>query len=94
MQQHTLNLHTYLENPDECDGTYCRPYGSAELLSQLEGGKFKSVLHCRREKFAYDCTDEYFTTAVDFTDLRGDSGDGHNLQFSIPLASSCTSDEH
>jgi hypothetical protein len=93
MQQYTLNPQTYLENPDEFDGTYCRPYDSAELLSQFEGGKFKSVLHCRSAKFANDCTDEYLTTAVDLTDLRGESGDGHNLQFSVPLASSCTSDE-
>jgi hypothetical protein len=48
----TLSGDTHLENPDECDGTYCRPYDSAELLSQFEGGKFKSVLHCRTAKFA------------------------------------------
>jgi hypothetical protein len=59
----------------------------------LEGGKFKSVLHCRRAKFAYDCTDEYLTTAVDLTGLRGESGDGESLQFSVSLVSSCTSGE-
>jgi hypothetical protein len=51
---YTLCGDTHLENPDEWEGTYCRPYDSAELLSQLEGGKFKSVLHCRSAKFAYD----------------------------------------
>jgi len=62
-----INATIYLENPVLFDRTYCKPYDSAELLSQFAGGMFRSVLHCNNANAVGESTAEYLTTAVDFT---------------------------
>lgn len=64
---HDSITQTNLEKPVDFESTCCSPYDSAVLVNQLDGGKLRSVLHCRRAKFEGTCTAEYFTTALDFT---------------------------